>query len=119
MAGRETGTDAEHYSVVLATAGSGPQADSIARALVERRLAACVNILGPICSVFRWEGKVQTEEERVLLIKAPSALYPEIAKTILELHSYECPEILQLPVQAGLEDYLACIGSSTGQATGD
>ena len=105
----------QEFSVVLTTAGSEPQANKIAETLVSRRLAACVNIIGPICSVFRWDGKVQSEEERLLVVKSKTDLFPEIEKTILEVHSYDCPEIIQLPIQAGFKKYLAWLGTETAQ----
>ncbi len=103
----------QEFSVVLTTAGSETQANEIAETLVGRRLAACVNIVGPICSVFRWEGEIQTEEERLLVIKSRTTSFQEIEKAILEVHSYECPEIIQLPIHAGFKHYLAWLGAET------
>jgi periplasmic divalent cation tolerance protein len=104
------------FSVVLTTAGSETQARELAEALVGSRLAACVNIVGPICSVFRWEGEIQSEEERLLVIKSRTALFPKIEKTILEVHSYDCPEIIQLPIHAGFKGYLGWLGAETATA---
>jgi periplasmic divalent cation tolerance protein len=96
----------ERFQLVLTTAGSEDQARAIAQALVERRLAGCVTIVTQACSIYRWEGKVQEEHEKLLLIKSSERLFPRLTQAIRELHSYEVPEILALPVGAGEENYL-------------
>lgn len=98
--------------IVLTTAGSREEAEKIADALVERRLAACANIVGPIHSVYRWQGKVENAAEHLLIIKTTATLFDAVAKTIRELHSYELPECVQLPIENGSEEYLEWIGSS-------
>lgn len=98
--------------IVLTTAGSREEAEKIADALVERRLAACANIVGPIHSVYRWQGKVENAAEHLLIIKTTATLFDAVAKTIRELHSYELPECIQLPIENGSEEYLEWIGSS-------
>jgi periplasmic divalent cation tolerance protein len=98
--------------IVLTTAGSREEAEKIAQALVERRLAACVNIVGPIHSVYRWQGKVESAAEHLLLIKTIAAKFDAVAKTIRELHSYELPECLELPIEAGNAEYLKWIEDS-------
>lgn len=98
---------ANRECVVLTTAGAAAEADAIADALVDRQLAACVQIVGPITSVYRWEGAVERSEERLLLIKTTAAAYPRVEAAIRELHSYDCPEIVALPIDAGSADYLA------------
>jgi periplasmic divalent cation tolerance protein len=95
--------------IVLTTAGSREEAEKIAHALVERRLAACANIVGPIHSVYRWRGKVETAAEHLLLIKTTAALFDAVAKAIRELHSYELPECIQLPIETGTAEYLQWI----------
>jgi periplasmic divalent cation tolerance protein len=95
--------------IVLTTAGSREEAEKIAHALVERRLAACANIVGPIHSVYRWQGKVETAAEHLLLIKTTAALFDAVAKAIRELHSYELPECIQLPIETGTAEYLQWI----------
>lgn len=98
---------ANRECVVLTTAGAAAEADAIADALVDRQLAACVQIVGPITSVYRWGGAVERSEERLLLIKTTAAAYPRVEAAIRELHSYDCPEIVALPIDAGSADYLA------------
>lgn len=98
--------------IVLTTAGSREEAEKIAHALVERRLAACVNLVGPIHSVYRWQGKVETAAEHLLLIKTTAARFDSVAKAIRELHSYELPECIELPIEAGSVEYLRWIEES-------
>ena len=98
--------------IILTTAGSDAEAHKIAQALVERRLAACVNLVGPIQSVYRWKGAVETAPERLLIIKTTAAAFPRVRDAIRELHSYELPECVMLSVEAGSEDYLSWISES-------
>ena len=98
--------------IVLSTAGSEDEARKIAHHLVEQRLAACVNIIPRIESVYRWEGKVESNREYLLLIKTSSAMFPEVRDAILELHSYELPECVELAVEDGSSEYLQWVGES-------
>jgi periplasmic divalent cation tolerance protein len=99
--------------VVLVTCESAKEARRVARALVERRLAACVNILGtPVQSIYRWKGKVESAEESLLVIKTSRQRFESLQDAVRELHSYEVPEIIALPVVKGSRDYLAWISSS-------
>ena len=82
-------------------------AEKIAQALVEQRLAACVQIIGPMASIYRWQGKLQKDQEWLCVIKSRTELYQEIETVIRAAHSYEVPEILAMPVTAGSEKYLA------------
>src|SRR2546423_10960355 len=95
--------------IILSTASSREEADRLANALVERRLAACVNVVGPIASVYHWQGKVERAEEFLLLIKTISARFADVSAAIQELHSYEVPECIELAVTAGSDAYLAWI----------
>ena len=81
-------------------------AQTIARALTENRLAACVQIIGPITSTYRWQGEIETAEEWLCLIKSRRDLYEALEEVIREVHPYDVPEILAVPVVAGSEDYL-------------
>ena len=81
-------------------------AEKISRALVKRQLAACVQILGPITSIYSWKGKIETTEEWLLLIKTRRELFKKVEQSIKGLHSYETPEIIALPVLEGSRDYL-------------
>jgi periplasmic divalent cation tolerance protein len=92
--------------VVLSTAGSAEEARRIAHALVERRLAACVNIVPQIESVYRWQGKVETAAEWLLIIKTQASIAVEVFRAIKELHSYEVPECIMVEVDAGSQTYL-------------
>ncbi len=98
--------------IILSTTGSRDEAQKIARALVERKLAACVNIVGPIQSVYRWKGAVETSEEFLLIIKTTGAAYERVRDLIRQLHSYELPECVQLSIEDGLPKYLEWIGES-------
>jgi periplasmic divalent cation tolerance protein len=98
--------------IILSTAASREEADRIANALVERRLAACVNVVGPMASVYRWQGKVEKADEFLLLIKTSAARFPEVAAAIRELHSYDVPECIELAVTAGSDAYLTWIADS-------
>jgi periplasmic divalent cation tolerance protein len=100
--------------IILTTAGSHEEAAKIAHALVERRLAACVNIVPQIESVYRWQGKMETTQEWLLLIKTQVELYERIRDVIQELHSYDLPECIMLEVTAGSKEYLEWIAQNTG-----
>lgn len=102
-------------NLVLSTTGSKEEAQTIARALVERRLAACVNIVGPIESVYRWQGKVQTSAEYMLLIKTTTERFSAVRLAIRELHAYELPECIALQIDSGSDEYLNWIETSVAQ----
>ena len=98
------------FIVVYVTVGSAQEGDRLAQVLVEERLAACVNRLGSVQSVYRWEGKVERGEEELLMIKSREDLFPRLRERIRELHSYSVPEIIALPVIEGAEAYLQWLG---------
>lgn len=100
--------------LVLSTAGSERDADNIAYALLERRQAACVNIVPKIASIYRWEGKVERSEEWLLLIKTTKSAFEQVRQTIQELHSYAVPECISLPIENGSTGYLEWLGESVG-----
>ncbi|HNZ95637.1 MAG: divalent-cation tolerance protein CutA [Acidobacteria bacterium] len=97
---------------VLTTVGNEEQANTIARELVARRHAACVNIVVGVRSVYRWKGKICKDSEYLLLAKTTVAEYPAVVETIRELHTYELPEILALRVDLATDDFLAWIAAS-------
>lgn len=99
--------------IVLTTAGSPEEAEKIARALVERRLAACVNIVPQIQSIYRWKDKIEQETEWLLIIKTKTNLFESVADAIKELHSYELPECVMLELSSGSERYLNWIRENT------
>lgn len=92
--------------IILSTAGSREEAERLAEALLERRLAACVNVVGPMRSVYRWQGEVERADEFLLLIKSTAAQFAAVAAAIQELHSYELPECVELAITAGSDAYL-------------
>lgn len=95
------------YIQVLTSIDSREGAEKIAQTLVERRLAACVQIIGPITSIYRWRGAIEKAQEWLCLIKSRTELYQEIEAAIRAAHPYEVPEILATPVTAANEKYLA------------
>ena len=98
--------------LVLTTTSSQEEARRIANALVERRLAACVNIVSKIDSIYRWKGKVEEAQEFLLLIKTTESAVEKLRDAIQELHSYEVPECIVLPIESGSERYLNWIEES-------
>ena len=98
--------------IVLTTAGSQQEAQKIAEALVEHRLAACVNIISGIHSVYRWQGKVEQADEWLLLIKTTESASAPLRDAITKLHSYEVPECIVLSIEDGTPAYLDWIGDS-------
>jgi periplasmic divalent cation tolerance protein len=98
--------------VVLTTAGSADEARKIAQALVERRLAACVNIVPQIQSIYQWQGKIETASEWLLVIKTVDSAFEGVRATIEALHSYEIPECIMLTVNEGDQEYLGWIEAS-------
>jgi periplasmic divalent cation tolerance protein len=103
--------------VVLTTAGDEEQALALARELVDRRLAACVNVLPGVRSIYRWQGKVCQEGEYLLLIKTLASAYEAVAAALRELHGYELPEIVSFPLAQGDARYLAWIAENVGGAS--
>ena len=99
---------------VLVTTGSEEQAVSIARTLVGERLAACVNIVGPIRSIYRWRDGVEDDREYLLIAKTRATLYIKLEKRVRELHTYEVPEVLALSVDRGSPPYVKWVLESTG-----
>ena len=98
--------------IVLSTAGSEEEAQKIARHLVEHQLAACVNIVPKIESIYRWQGKVESSQEWLLLIKTTAEKFPAVRDALRELHSYELPECIALSVEDGSANYLQWIEDS-------
>lgn len=99
--------------VVLVTCGSIIEARRIAGKLVRKRLAACVNIvLGPVQSIYRWKGKVQTAREVLMVIKTTTKRLPELEAEVKRLHSYDVPEFVTLAVDSGSREYLAWLQDS-------
>jgi periplasmic divalent cation tolerance protein len=100
--------------IVLSTAGSREEAEKIAHALVENRLAACVNLIPGLTSIYHWQGKVETADETLLLIKTTAEKLEGLQSALRDLHSYDVPEFLVLPVEGGSEAYLRWLLASVG-----
>jgi periplasmic divalent cation tolerance protein len=97
------------YVQVITTTARRDEAEQIARTLIDARLAACVQIVGPVSSTYRWQGQVETAEEWQCLIKSKQAVLPRLVAAVRQAHPYQVPEILVFPVLWGSADYLAWI----------
>ncbi len=100
-------------SFAYITAGSGDQARRIGRTLVQARLAACVNIIPGMNSIYWWEGEIQEDAEVVVIAKTRESLLPKLIETVKSVHSYDCPCIIAVPVLGGNPGYLDWIGRET------
>jgi periplasmic divalent cation tolerance protein len=104
---------ATQFRIVLVTCASLPNARNIARQVVKRRLAACVNILtAPVESIYTWKGKLENSREHLLIIKTSAARLKSLEREVLRLHSYDTPELLVLPISAGSRPYLRWLAQS-------
>ena len=99
------------HVVVLVTASGEEEAKKIAKRLLDERKAACVNIIDGVSSLFIWQGRQEEEQESLLVIKSGASLLPQIVETVKQVHSYDVPEIIALPVVGGNGDYLEWIDS--------
>jgi periplasmic divalent cation tolerance protein len=100
------------FQIILSTCADREQAERIARRLVEQQVAACVNILPGVQSIYRWQGNIESAAEVLMVIKTSASLVSEVQSIIASLHSYEVPELLVLPVSGGSEAYLAWLKAS-------
>jgi periplasmic divalent cation tolerance protein len=105
------------YIQVVTTTETETDAQTVARAVVEQRLAGCAQVVGPITSVFWWQGQIEKAEEWLCLIKSRHDLYPALEQAIVAVHPYDVPEILAIPVTAGSRDYLEWLDSETRNST--
>ncbi len=103
------------YLVVLCTAPDSATAERLARRVVESRLAACVNVVTGVVSIYRWKGEVHTDEERLLVIKTHAERWEALRETLVREHPYELPEVLALPVLAGHPPYLQWLDEGVGR----
>ncbi len=103
----------ENYIVVFVTAASLKEAKKIADALLGNRLAACVNIINPVNSIFVWKGKIDKAKEALLVIKTTARCFNRLKILVKDIHSYQVPEIIALPITAGDKKYLGWIDKST------
>ncbi len=98
------------YIVVFITTATTDEARRISRVLLEQRKAACVNIVPRVSSYFWWQDKLDSKQESLLIIKTKASLLDEIVRLVKEIHSYEVPEVIALPIVGGSEDYLDWVG---------
>ncbi len=103
------------FVVILVTAGSAEEAERVGRTLVEERLIGCANVVGPIRSIYRWEGAVEEATEHLLVLKARAGDVAVVEDRIRGLHSYRVPEVLALPVRAGSAAYLTWLAEATAR----
>ena len=103
----------EDAIIVLVTASSEDEAQRLGRKVIDQRLAACVNVLPKLRSIFQWEGKLSEEEECLMILKARQSLFKDVEETIRTEHSYDVPEIIALPIIAGSQPYLSWIHDMT------
>ncbi len=103
------------YCLVLSTVASAEDGDRLARALVERRVAACVNVVAGVTSFYRWEGGVQRDEERLLVIKTRTDRFSDLRSALVDLHPYEVPEVIALPITGAHSPYLAWLDASVSR----
>jgi periplasmic divalent cation tolerance protein len=105
----------QDFTVVLVTAGSAEEAERIGRTLVEERLAACANVVGPVRSIYRWRGALEQASEHLLVLKGRTADVSRLETRVRALHSYDVPEVLALAVCAGSAPYLTWLAESTAR----
>jgi len=101
------------YIVILVTTKNAREANKIAKKLVEKKLIACANIIKGVNSIFRWAGKVDQANEALMIIKSRRKHLNKIIKEVKSLHSYDCPEVIALPILGGNRDYLKWVEGST------
>jgi periplasmic divalent cation tolerance protein len=99
--------------IVLITAPSAEEAARIAEPLVSERLAACVNIVGGVTSIYRWQGEVTRDNETLMIVKTTDERYDELERRVKELHSYTTPEVIAIKIERGSPDYLHWLREST------
>jgi periplasmic divalent cation tolerance protein len=109
-------TAARDFTMVFVMAANGDEAERIAQALVAEKLAACVNVVGPVHSIYRWRGTIEDANEYMLVIKAAVRGFSKLERRVRELHSYEVPEITAVRLAAGSQPYVAWLAESTRQS---
>lgn len=102
--------EASPYIAILITTANAEEAQRISRRLLEQKKIACVNIVSRVSSLFWWQGKVDSAEESLLIVKTKASLLNEIVTLVKEIHSYDVPEVIALPIVGGNPDYLKWIG---------
>jgi periplasmic divalent cation tolerance protein len=102
-----------NYIVIYVTTRSVNEAKKIGRALVEEKLAACSNIISPIRSIYRWQGKICDDKEALMILKTKRKLFKQVAARVEKLHSYDVPEIIAMPIIEGSSKYLSWLNKET------
>jgi periplasmic divalent cation tolerance protein len=100
--------------VVLVTTSNKEEAEKIARSLLDKRFISCANIIGPVCSLFWWQGKIDEAQEHLILMKTRKDLFSRVSERVKALHSYKVPEIIAIPMVEGSKDYLEWLDKSLG-----
>jgi len=108
-----------HHIVIITTASTKSEATKIVQCLLEERLIACANIIGPFPSLFWWKDKIDEATEFLILMKSTRKLFDKLSARVKAIHSYEVPEILALPVLKGLPSYLSWLGANLQPESGD
>ncbi len=103
----------EEYIQITTTTDKKREAEDIAKKLIEKRLVSCAQILGPIKSIYWWKGRIEESEEWMIFFKTKKGLFKKVESAIKEIHSYEVPEIIAVPILEGSKDYLNWIESET------
>lgn len=103
------------YILVLTAVSNRDEAEKIALTLVKEHLVACVNISSPVLSIYPWQGKLCKDEEVMLFMKTEMMLYPKVEERVKDLHSYELPEVIAIPIELGSKEYLSWITQNTLQ----
>lgn len=101
-----------HFIMVLVTTPSRVEAEEICSQLLDKKLIACANVVGPVVSHFHWKNKIECAEEFLVLMKSRSDLFNQLSEAVAKLHSYEVPEIIALPLEAGSSAYLDWLSTS-------
>ena len=105
------------FVTIFSTAPKEEEAKKIANDLVSKKVVACVNIIPGLRSIYRWKGKICDEREVMMVMKTKDSLVEDVKKELKSLHSYECPELIVLPISDGLPDYLSWIEENTNEPT--
>ena len=105
----------EEFLQVTTTCETKADADRIAYAVVDKKLAACAQVLGPIESTYHWQGKIEKAQEWICLIKTKRTLYADLEQALTAIHPYDTPEIIAVPITTGSEKYLAWLDEATGK----
>jgi periplasmic divalent cation tolerance protein len=105
--------ESEHILVIV-TAANKTEAEKIAYGLLNERLIACANIIGPVHSLFWWQGKIESAEEHIILMKTRKNLFQKLSEKVKTLHSYEVPEIIAIPIVEGFKPYMEWLEKSLG-----